>query len=87
MRKSILIAVAAGLLTVGPVALAQDPLQPHPRLRAARQDIAQAIKELRTANNGKTAFGDHRDRAEQLLKDADSQIMQAAVFANQHPPK
>ncbi len=82
-----IIAVTAGLLALGPVALAQEPLQNHPELKAARQSIAEGVEHLKEANNGKMEFGGHRDKAEQLLKDADKQIMEAAEYANQHPKK
>jgi hypothetical protein len=84
MKKSIVIAFVAAVLTMGPMALAQDPVAMHPHLKAAHDAIATAISELRAANNGKEAYGDHRDRAEQLLTDADKQIMAAAQFANAH---
>jgi hypothetical protein len=84
MKKSILIAVVAAVLTLGPMALAQDPVAAHPHLKAARDAIATAVQALQAANNGKEAYGDHRDRAEQMLRDADKQIVAAAEFANAH---
>jgi hypothetical protein len=86
MRKSILVAVTAGLLALGPVALAQDPLQGHGELTAAHQSIGVALERLRAAKTrGKEEFGGHRDRAEELLNEADKEIVQAAVYSNQHP--
>lgn len=84
MRKSVLIAVAAGLLALGPVALAQDPLLNYPYLLKARQSVGVAIDQLHRANDGKADFGNHRDRAEQLLNEADKEIVEAAEYANQH---
>jgi hypothetical protein len=84
MRKSMLIVVTAGILSFGPMAFAQDPVAKHPHLQAARGSIAEAINQLRAAKNGKAEYGGHRDRAEQLLMDADKQIVQSAEYANQH---
>jgi len=83
-----LIAVTAGLLALGSVALAQEALQNHPELKAARQSINEAIEHLKEAKAaGKMEFGGHRDKAEQLLREADKEIMQSAEFANQHLKK
>ena len=88
MKKQILIAVTAGLLALGSVALAQELLQKHVELKAAKQSIAEAIEHLKEAKaSGKMEFGGHRDKAEQLLKDADKEITEAAEFANQHMKK
>lgn len=86
MRKSILIAVIAGLLALGSVALAQEgALENHPELKAAHKAIGEAAEQLRAAKAaGKEEFGGHRDRAESLLYEANQEIVKAAVFANQH---
>jgi hypothetical protein len=53
-------------------------------LLAAHDKIEAAVQELRTANDGKTEFGGHRDRAEALLLQAQGEIRAAADFANAH---
>lgn len=81
------LAALAGLLIASSAALAQEPsLAGHPHLKSAREHIAQALKELREAVHAtKGEFGGHRDRAEQLLNQADREIMAAAQYANAHP--
>ena len=80
MRKSIFIAFAAALLALGPVALAQDS-QGFPDLKAAREDLSLALEKLRAANNGSAQYGGHRDRAEQLVTEADKEIVKAYEYA------
>ena len=82
MKKLLVAAVTASALTLGSIALAQ--LEGHPHLRAARGHIAAAMAELQAANDGKKQFGGHRERAEELLKQAQQEIEGAAAFANSH---
>jgi len=82
MNKMLLVGVAAATLGFGSVALAQ--YEAHPHLLAAHDKIEAAVQELRTANDGKTEFGGHRDRAEALLLQAQGEIRAAADFANAH---
>lgn len=81
-KKLVLAAVAATVLAFGSITLAQ--FEVHPHLRAAHDKIDQAIMELRAANDGKKEYGGHRDRAEQLLVQAQGEIKEAAEFANSH---
>ena len=82
MRKLSLAVVIASTLTLGSIALAQ--FENHPHLRAAREHIAGAVAELRAANDGKKQYGEHRDRAEELLRQAQGEIDEAATYANSH---
>ncbi len=43
-----------------------------------------AIGDLWEANDGKKLYGGHPDRAEQLLRDAQKEIHDAAAFADSH---
>ncbi len=82
------ISIILGFLAVGAVALAQPAMQGHPRLSAARDSINQALEQLRAAKaEDKAEFGGHRNRAEQLLKQAEQEINKAAQYANTHEPK
>ena len=82
MKKLLLVAAGAAVLAFGSIALAQ--FEPHPHLRAAHAKIEEAVAELRAANDGKKEFGGHRDRAEQLLMQAQGEIKEAAMYANSH---
>lgn len=81
-KKLLLVAGAAAVLAFGSVAFAQ--FEPHPHLLAAHDKIEAAVAELRAANDGTKQFGGHRDRAEQLLLEAQGEIKEAAIFANAH---
>ncbi len=86
--KKYLIVLTAGLLAFGAVALAQGPFENHPRLMKARELTIQAINQLGAAEAPtKAEFGGHRDRAEQLLRDAIKEMRAAAEFANTHKSK
>ena len=82
MKKLLLAVVGVTVLAFGSIALAQ--LEAHPHLRAAHERIEGAIEELRAANDGRKQYGGHRDRAEQLLRQAQGEITEAAKFANSH---
>ena len=56
----------------------------HPHLQAAHERIETAIAELERANDGHKQFGGHRERAEQLLRDAQREIHDAAIYADSH---
>ena len=59
----------------------------HPQLRMAHQKVAEAIRHLQNAKNGKIEFGGHRAKAEQALHEAQEEITQAVQFASQHHPQ
>lgn len=82
MKKLLIAAAGASVLAFGSIALAQ--WEAHPHLRAASDHIAEAIAELKTANDGRKQYGGHRDTAEQLLHQAQGEIRAAAEFANSH---
>ena len=82
MKKPLLVAVMAGALAFGSIALAE--FDGHPHLRAAHEHLEAAVAELRAANDGKKQFGGHRERAEQLLREAQHEIREAAAFADSH---
>jgi len=82
MKKILIAATGASVLTFGSIAVAQ--WEAHPHLRAASDHIAEAIAELKTANDGRKQYGGHRDTAEQLLHQAQAEIRAAAEFANSH---
>jgi hypothetical protein len=82
MKKLLLLAAGAAVLAFGSIALAQ--WEPHPHLRAAHAKVEEAVGELRAANDGTKQFGGHRDRAEQLLLEAENEIKEAAIYANSH---
>jgi len=86
MKKLLSFVAAASLLALGSVALAQA-LARHPHLQSAHQHLQAAMQELKAANDGKTQFGGHRERAEQLVRQAAAQIEQAAQYANAHGGK
>jgi hypothetical protein len=56
----------------------------HPHLRAAHEAIDSALQSLREASNGPAQFGGHRERAEELLHQAQREIHEAAEFADSH---
>ena len=84
MRKFALpLAVAAiGVAMLVP-AIAEEIRHPH--LRAAHEAIDHALESLHQASNGPEQFGGHRERAEELLRQAQKEIHEAAEFANHHP--
>jgi len=83
MTKILLLAAAgAAMLAFGSIAFAQ--FEPHPHLLAAHDKIEAAVAELRAANDGRKQYGGHRDRAEQLLLQAQGEIREAAIYANTH---
>lgn len=60
----------------------------HPHLHKAREQIENASKSLKEANDReKGEFGGHRDKAEELLKQAQGEIDQAADWADSHKGK
>ncbi len=69
-------------------AAAYADLAKHKHLQAAHKKIEAALKDLGEAKNGKDGdFGGHRDKAEELLKQASGEIDQAADFADKNPDK
>ncbi len=82
MKKLLLVTTGAAVLAFGSVVFAQFGSRPH--LMAAHNKIEEAVMELRAANDGKVEYGGHRDRAEQLLMQAQGEIKEAAEFANSH---
>jgi hypothetical protein len=82
MKKLLIAAAGASVLAFGSIAVAQ--WEAHPHLRAASDHIAEALAELRIANDGRKQYGGHRDTAEQLLHQAQGEIRAAAEFANSH---
>ena len=82
MKKLLIAATGASILAFGSIAVAQ--WEAHPHLRAASDHIAEAIAELKTANDGRKQYGGHRDLAEQHLHQAQAEIRMAAEFANSH---
>jgi len=56
----------------------------HPHLKAAHEAIEHALQSLHEARNGPAQFGDHRDRAEDLLRQAQMEIYEAEGFAKSH---
>lgn len=81
MKLMVAVGVTAGL--IGIAAFGGD-LKGHPHLKAAHKKIENALKDLAAANDGKTEFGGHREKAEDFLKQAQSEIEQAAQYANAH---
>jgi C4-dicarboxylate-specific signal transduction histidine kinase len=82
MKKLIFGGVLGAMLLGGSMALAF--WEHHPHLEAAHHKIDEAVAELERANDGHKQFGGHRERAEQLLRDAQREIHDAAVFADTH---
>lgn len=81
IMKAIFCVIATMLASA---AYAQD-FGKHPHLKAAHNKIEKAMEDLQHANNGKEEFGGHREKAEELLKQALTEVQAAAEFANQHP--
>jgi len=82
MKKLIFGSVLGAMLFGASMALAF--WEKHPHLHAANGHIDAAIGELEHANDGHKQFGGHRERAEQLLRDAQREIHDAAMFADSH---
>jgi hypothetical protein len=66
-------------------AVPRPALAGHPHLIAAHQQVEMAMAQLATASNGDDGFGGHRARAQQLLRAAQAQIRDAAIYANRNP--
>ena len=85
MKKLMIGGVAMSLLSLVTVALAT--LDNHPHLKAAHEKVETAVQDLQQANDGKKEYGGHREQAEQLLRDAQKEINEAAEYADSHPKK
>jgi hypothetical protein len=85
MRLRLVIGLGAMMLLCNSVAWAA--LANHAELLSAHQQVQAAIKSLVAAANGKKNFGDHRNNAENLLKQALTQIELASEFADKNPAK
>ena len=83
MKKLMIGGVAMSLLSLVTVALAT--LDNHPHLKAAHEKVETAVQDLQQANDGKKEYGGHREQAEQLLRDAQKEINEAAEYADSHP--
>lgn len=78
-------AAAAALLGLGLAAgVAYADFDDHPHLVAADREAYQSMLQLRAANNGRAAFGGHRDRAMRLLAQARREIRESVSFADHH---
>ncbi|MGE5625528.1 MAG: hypothetical protein ACM3ZT_08280 [Bacillota bacterium] len=81
MKKIILAVVCGALLGAAAVSFAKVE---HPNLRAAIEDIHHAQKSLEMAEKqNEFDLGGHAKKAQELLKQADSEIMQAVQVANE----
>lgn len=82
MKKIVISLLLAGVV-VSSVALAD--LNKHPHLKQARNQIDNAKKSLQQANDHeKSEFGGHREKAIELLNQAQQEIDQAATWADSH---
>lgn len=62
----------------------RSPLDGHPHLIAAHEQIEAALAQTGLARNGDDGFGGHRARAIELLRQARAEIRAAAIFADRH---
>jgi hypothetical protein len=82
MKKLVFGGVLGAMLFGASMALAF--WEHHPHLHAAHAKIDEALAELEHANDGRKQYGGHRERAEQLLHDAQREIHDAAEYADHH---
>jgi hypothetical protein len=62
----------------------RSPLDGHPHLVTAHDQIEAALGQTGLARNGDDGFGGHRTRAIELLRQARAEIRAAAIFADRH---
>ena len=90
IKKDMLIGTALGLVLGCSVAIfAQAPVvnigDRHGNLRAAQQYIVSAWQRIDVAQQDNSyQLGGHAGRAKELLVQADEELKQAAITANQH---
>jgi hypothetical protein len=86
-QKTKALMVAAGTVSLISVLAFAGDFKGHPNLKKAHNKVDEAIHHLEDAKNGVTGdpFGGHRDNAENLLRQALSEIDQAGQFAEAHP--
>jgi hypothetical protein len=79
--------VAVGIVSLISTSAFAGDFKGHPNLKKAHNKVEEAIKHLEEAKNGVSGdpFGGHRDNAENLLKQALSEIDQAGQYAESHP--
>ena len=83
MRKIAFPLIAAAIATAMLAPAIAEEIR-HPHLRAAHEAIESALHSLHEASNGPAQFGGHRERAEELLHQAQREIHEAAEYANSH---
>jgi hypothetical protein len=88
MKKcSFVLSFLAVFAYAGAVRAADVDYKKHPHLEHAHKALENAEKQLKMAKNPKDPsdpFGGHRDKAEELVHQAQQEIQAAAEFANSH---
>jgi len=83
MRRVGLIALIVATGFLASVAMAE--LAHHPHLLKAHETLETALQHLKEANDHeKSEFGGHRVKAEQLIREAQKEINEAAQWADTH---
>jgi hypothetical protein len=87
MRVLNKLVVLSAIVACG-VAFAANPEAGHPNIIAARQDAQRAIEKMKAAQvANEYDLGGHAAKAENLLKQAEHEMMLAAEAANKHDKK
>jgi len=83
MRRVGLIAIMVAMGFIASGAMAE--LAHHPELKKAHETLETALQHLKQANDHeKSEFGGHRNKAEQLIREAQREINEAAQWADTH---
>ena len=87
LSRSSIVLIACSLALASAAAFAVE-WKGHPHLKRAHEAIENAAKALQAAKDEKRGeFGGHRDKAEQLLREAQHEIEEAVEYANHAPKK
>jgi hypothetical protein len=83
LRQILVGSMMGGVLFAGGMAVGQISPERHPNLSAAHDFIGQAIQKIDAAQAAsKERLGGHGERAKELLRQADHELMQAALYTD-----
>ena len=86
--KAAILPVAMGMAVLASTAVFAGLEAGHPNIIAAREDAQHAIEKMRAAQvANEYDMGGHAGKAEKLLKEAEHEMMLAAVAANKAEKK
>lgn len=86
--KGLAIGISAALALASGVAFAKGPLAGHPNLKAAHNEVKQAIEKITAAQKANEwDMNGHAQKAKELLDQVNNELKEAAEAANQNQGK